>query len=184
VGDESRELTQPEARDTVLRLFENARKRKGAPAESDRFLAFLTDPPAPSGRRVADTFAGRFRFVRFMEAVQLEFGICFTNAEWDKGPSLDDFVQLVLTKMKKPEQARRLAEERLKAARMRRTSDPLKFGLLASVLLIGVIFSSSWIFRVLFVLPWALIVGGVIVFVLKDAGYAAKLVARTTKQAD
>lgn len=168
----------PQARDTVLRLFEDARKRKGAPADADRFLAFLTDPPAPSGRRVADTFAGRFRFVRFMEAVQLEFGICFTNAEWDQGFSLEDFVQLVLTKATKPEQARRLAHERLVAARRRRTDDPLKFGLLASPLLVGVMWSSSWMLRALLVLPWALVVGGVTIYVLKDARYAAKLAAR------
>ena len=172
-------MKPPEVRDTVLRLFEDARKRKGAPVEPDRFLAFLTDPPAPSGRRVADTFAGRVRFVRFMESVQLEFGICFTNAEWDKGLSLDDFVQLVLTKVTKPEQARRLANERLVAARRRRTDDPLKFGLLASPLLVGVIWSSSWMLRALLVLPWALVVGGVIIFVLKDFRYAARLAART-----
>jgi hypothetical protein len=51
---------------------------------------------------VADTFAGRLRFVRFMESVRLAFGICFTHAEWDKGLALDDFAQLVLTKAMKP----------------------------------------------------------------------------------
>src|SRR5262245_30983505 len=174
------EPTPAQVKDNVLRLFEDARKRKGAPAESARFLAFLTDPPAPSGRRVRDTFAGRFRYVGFMQSVQLEFGICFTNAEWDKGLSIDDFAQLVLTKVMKPEQAKRLAEQRLGAARMRRRSDPLKFGLLASPLLIGLMMSSNWRFVALFSVPWALVVGGVAAFVVKDVRYAEKLVGRTT----
>ena len=178
MGDESR-LTQAEVTNTVLRLFEDARQRKGAPPEPDRFLAFLTDPPAPSGRRPADTFGGRRRFVRFMESVQLAFGICFTNAEWDKGFSLDDFAQLVLTKAMKPEQARRLANERLAAARRRRTDDPLKFALFTSPLLVGVVWPSSWMLKMLLALPWLLVVGGVTVYVLKDARYAAKLAART-----
>ena len=172
------EPTPAEVKETVLRLFEDARKRKGAPVEPDRFMAFLTEPPARTGRRVRDTFAGRFRLVRFMEAVQLEFGVLFTNAEWDKGPSLDDFAQLVVAKVMKPELARRRAKEYLQAARLRRTSEPIKFGLLASPLLVGVTFSSSWTLRVLFALPWLLIVGGVTILALKDAGYAAKLAAK------
>jgi len=180
MGVDHTQLTHAQVTEAVLRLFEAARKRKGAQLEPDRFLAFLTDPPARSGRRVADTFAGRFRFVRFMESVQLEFGIYFTNTEWDKGPSLDAFTQLVLTKMAKPELARRRAEEGLRAARMRRTADPIKFGLLTAPLLVGGMFASSWMVRLLFVLPWALVVGGVTVLVLKDVRSAEKMVARTT----
>src|SRR6187431_453668 len=113
--------------EAVRRLFEDARKRKGAPVEEDRFLAYLTEPPAPTGRRVADTFAGRFRFVRFMESVQLEFGICFTNQEWEMGVSLEKFAQLVAAKAAEPAAARRLADKRLREAQVRRASDPLKF---------------------------------------------------------
>lgn len=177
------ESVLPPIKETILRLFEDARKVKGAPVESDRFLAYLTNPPARTGRRVADTFAGRFRYVRFMESVQLEFGICFTSNEWESGVSLDDFAGLVMKKAGEPVSARRLAEKRLHAARMRRTTDPLKFGLLASPLLLAAMFSSSWTLRVLLALPWALVVGGVIVFVLKDVRYADKLVARVATRA-
>ena len=58
--------------DIVRTAFAAARETPDAPFEEDRFLAFLTSPPAPSGRRVRDTFAGRRRFARFVEAVQLE----------------------------------------------------------------------------------------------------------------
>jgi hypothetical protein len=176
-------LAQPKVKETVLRLFEDARKSKGAPVESDRFLAYLTNPPARTGRRVADTFAGRFRYVRFMESVQLEFGICFTSNEWERGASLDDFAQLVLKKESEPVSARRLAEKRLQEARMRRIADPIKFGFLTSPLLFAVMFSSSWTFRVLLALPWALVVGGVIVLVLRDVRLADRLVARIATRA-
>ena len=168
--------------EAVRRLFEDARKRKGAPVEEERFLAYLTDPPAPTGRRVADTFAGRFRFVRFMESVQLEFGICFSNQEWERGVSLDQFATLVAAKAAEPGSARRLADKRLIEAQRRRTSDPLKFGLFASPALVVAMFSPSWTLKVLFALSWALVVGVVTVVVLKDVRYAGRLVARTARQ--
>lgn len=175
------ELTLAQVRETVRRLFENARKRKGSPAEHDRFLAYLTHPPARAGRGVRDTFAGRFRYVRFMESVQLEFGICFTNAEWDKGLSLEAFTALVFTKATKPPS--RLARERLDAARRRRVSDPLKIAVFATPLLLAMKLSSEWPLRVLLLIPWGLFVGGAIVLALKDVRYAERLVARTTLRA-
>jgi hypothetical protein len=57
-----------EARDAIARIFERTRATPGAPSEPERLLAFLTSPPIP-GKRVADTFAGRRRWVRFMNAV-------------------------------------------------------------------------------------------------------------------
>jgi hypothetical protein len=66
----------------VLRLYEQARADSTQPFDPERFLAFLTHPPASKGRRVADTFAGRRRLVRFFESVQFEFGICFTSGDW------------------------------------------------------------------------------------------------------
>jgi hypothetical protein len=79
----------------LLSIFEQVRQSPRAPYEPERLLAFLTDPPAQEGRRVADTFAGRRRFVRFMNTIQLEFEICFTLDEWDRGFSLEELTRLV-----------------------------------------------------------------------------------------
>src|SRR5262245_49397578 len=99
-------------------------------------MAFLTSPAPSAGRRVADTFAGRRRLVGFLETVQLECGVCFSNDDWDRGIGLDEFVQLVDRKAAKPGYALRLARDRLRSARARLVDSPIKFGLLSLPLLI------------------------------------------------
>jgi len=102
---------------TVVRLYEQARQDNTQPFDPDRFLAFLSHPPAAKGKGVLDTFAGRYRLVRFFHAVQLEFGICFSNSDWDTGFTLDRFVERIAAKMKNPVASRRRAAERLAEAR-------------------------------------------------------------------
>jgi len=108
-----------EARDVVLGIFEQVRQRPKEPYEPERLLAYLTEPAPAKGRRVADTFAGRRRFVRFMNAVQLELGICFTLEEWESGFGLDDMVTTAVAKIGNPARGLRLARQRLEAARGR-----------------------------------------------------------------
>jgi hypothetical protein len=43
-------MTSPEIRETIVRLFEEAREAKGSPYEPERILAYLAAPAAPSGR--------------------------------------------------------------------------------------------------------------------------------------
>ena len=114
-----------ELRNVILGIFEQARQSPNAPYEPERLLAFLTEPPAQKGRRVADTFAGRRRLVRFMNAVQLELRICFTLDEWERGFGLDEVMKLAAAKIAKPDQGLRLATQRLDAARARRAASPL-----------------------------------------------------------
>src|SRR5918993_4332462 len=123
-------LLLPDIRNRLLSIFEQVRQSPDAPYDSERLLAFLTDPPAPEGRRVADTFAGRRRFVRFMNTIQLESQICFTLEEWDRGFSLEELARLVAAKIAKPDQGLRLAKQRLDQARKRRIPGPVEFGLL------------------------------------------------------
>jgi hypothetical protein len=52
-----------------------------------------------------------------MESVELHFGICFTNEDWERGFSLDQFVEQIEAKVAKPEHSHRLACRRLKEAR-------------------------------------------------------------------
>jgi hypothetical protein len=84
-----------DARKTIQLLYEEARHDGQAAYDPERFLAYLTAPPASRGGRCADTFRARRRYVRFMESVQLTFRICFTNQEWDRAYTMDDFCLLV-----------------------------------------------------------------------------------------
>ncbi len=83
-----------------------------------------------------------------MNAVQLELGICFALDEWERGLGLDDMVKLAAAKLARPDKSLRLALQRLEAARRRRVSDPIKFGLLTLPLLLGAGLADSLLARV------------------------------------
>jgi hypothetical protein len=165
-------------REVILELFEQAREKPRSPYQAERLLAFLTDPPAKSGRRVADTFGGRRRLVRFMNQIQLEMGICFTVNEWERGYSLDDLVGLAAEKMAKPSQGLRLAKQRREAARARQVTDPVKFGMLTAPFLAGAGFAAAWPLRLMLILLWIAIVGAVAALAIGEVRYCRRLVNR------
>jgi hypothetical protein len=167
--------------DVVRTAFAAARETPAAPFEEDRFLAFLTSPPAPSGRRVRDTFAGRRRFVRFVERVQLEAGACLANDEWERGPSLAEFVALIAKKSGNVEATRRLVQRRLDGARRRLWFAPIVIGTLCSPLL-GI----AWRFpsvpvRLVAGTIWLMIFGGLLAFGLRDIAYHRALLRRVER---
>lgn len=171
-------FSDPAVRDRLLGVFEQVRQSPGAPYAPERLLAFLTEPPALKGNRVADTFAGRRRFVRFMKTLQLQAGICFTLAEWERGFGLDELTELVAGKIRKPDQALRLAKQRLEQARRSLVAEPLKFGLLTFPLLIIAGFADSWGVAIACALAWTGIVGGVALFSISETRYSEELVSR------
>ena len=166
------------AEGTLLRLFQQARKDPLAAYERDRFLAYLTEPPASQGRRVADTFAGRARFVRFMQEVQLEFGVCFTNAEWDGGLPMDGFVDLVCRKSEKPKVALRLARERLRNAWSHVWGSPTKWGLILLPLLVLAVLGRSTPLGIASGLLFLGVEATVVILTVKEVAHYRKLVGR------
>jgi hypothetical protein len=176
-------VTHSEIHDTVVRLFESAREAKGSPYEPERILAYLTEPPAPR-RRSADTFAGRRRFVRFMDSLQLEFGVCFTSQEWDRGLGLDELVDLIQKKRASPKQQARLARKRLDEARRQLIGEPVTFGVIAGIPLVlaGLVFTGLGV-HVLLALLWMGIVAGVAAVNASQHRIARVLVERTARVA-
>jgi hypothetical protein len=171
-------------RDRILSIFEKTRQAPGAPFEPERLLAFLTEPPAPKGRRVADTFAGRRRFVGFMNAIQRDIGICFTVEEWDRGFGLDDLINIVAKKAVRPEQGLRLAQQRVEDARRRQVADPVKFGLLTFPLLVAAGLADSWMARLALLLAWAGVVGAVAALCRADLRYSKDLVRHIARRVE
>jgi hypothetical protein len=78
----------------VLALFERHRATPGAPFEPERFLDYLLAEPRKP-RAVHDSFRGKWRFHAFLDEVQMEFGVCFNNADRDADPPLERFVARV-----------------------------------------------------------------------------------------
>src|SRR6185295_3200287 len=147
-----------------------------------RFLAFLTAPPA-RGKRVADTFGGRRRLVRFLNQVQMEQAICFTSAEWDAAHTLEQFVRLVEKKASNPAAALRYAEQQVSGAKRRLVDQPLKFGILSLPLLAGAWFAPSLPLRVGLAILWLVINGGVVMVSWRDLAYHRRLVRRIAERA-
>jgi hypothetical protein len=165
-----------EVRTAVARLFEAARKQPGAPYEPERFLAYLTLPPVKTGRKVADTFPGRRRFVNFMHAVELEFAICFALDEWERGLGLDEFAHMVAARRHKSG-ALRMAQQRLQAAKNDLVSSPTLFGLLTSPLLVGAV-KIDHPARFLLAVPWIVITGGITAMTVAEYRHARRLIDR------
>jgi hypothetical protein len=113
-----------------------------------------------------------------MNAVQLELGLCFTQDEWERGLGLDDLVKLAAAKTAKPDQGLRLAQQRLEAARGRRISDPIKFGLLMLPFLVGAALANSWPVRIALAMLWVAVTGGVVAFAISEGHYSQNLVNR------
>jgi hypothetical protein len=176
-------LTSSEIREVIVRLFEAAREAKGAPYEPERLLAYLTAPPAPTGRRAVDSFAARRRFVRFMDSLQLELGICFTLGEWERGFGLEDLVRAAEKKLSAPARQLRLAEKRLRGARGRLVAEPINAGLAMAALLALPAAYGGRAVRGLLTLLW---VAGIALAIKVSAGqyrYAQRLVARIASRA-
>jgi hypothetical protein len=170
-------VANEEMTDTIAHLFEQTRESGGQPYEPERFLAYLT-VPAPKGKRCADTFAGRRRLVRFMHAVQLAFGICFTNEEWENGYSLDEFVALIAAKASKPETAIRLAEKRLRESKVHRVDSPVKFGVFLSPFLVGALLFSQPYLKAILAAVYVTPLGWVVMATQREYSYARKLIDR------
>lgn len=78
-------------RSRVLLHFEKYRAIPGASFEEERFLDYLL--ANPSGSRAAyNSFEGLRRLNRFIEAVQLEFSVCFSMADRDRNYALEQFI--------------------------------------------------------------------------------------------
>lgn len=138
-------MTNQDIRNAVIRLFEDARQVKDAPFEEDRFLAFLTAEPNTEGNRHRDTFSGCGRFSRFIDAVQLERGVCFSNKELDRGYSLDAFVELVAGKVQDRTSSRLLAHKRLSEDLNDRWMKSIIWSVLAALPLVAPIpFVGGW----------------------------------------
>lgn len=173
----SHSQSNPAIRDALLRVYEQGRADRTKPFEPDRFLAFLSDPPA-RGRGVKDTFAGRFRYVRFFQAVQLEFGICFSRGDWDAPFTLDQFVKRIATKMKNPAATRRLAVKRLAEARSARFSDPIKMSVITVPILIAALTIENLFLRIPLASLCLAITIGITYVSVQEYQFAKKLLKR------
>jgi hypothetical protein len=94
-------MRQRATRDYVLSTFEKFRALPGTQFEESRFLDFLIANPAEVGA-VRNSFAGLRRFNKFIDSIEVELGICFSQADLERTFSVDAFVERASTLQSSP----------------------------------------------------------------------------------
>ena len=150
--------------------------------DPERFLAYLTAPPALGGGRCADTFRARRRYVHFMKSVQLVFRICFTNQEWDRAYTMGDFCFLVENKSSQRKVALRLSERRVTESQKQRLDSTLKCAVFSSPLIVGAFSTPHTLLRILLPLGWLGVIGAIAFVTSRELSYSRKLLHRIRGQ--
>ncbi len=90
-----------EIKERILKVFSEKRERSDASFEEFYFLDYLTFPPKDKGT-IKNSFIGVRRFYRFMDSLELEFGICFTLSDLDNpNYSVDQLTEKVKERISK-----------------------------------------------------------------------------------
>ena len=100
----------------VLAIFERHRQTPGAAFEESHFLDWLLAAP---GRKSAvhDSFAGKLRFNRFVDDVQLELCVCLSNEDLERTWTPSALAERIRHKRGNPRAGLRLVGERIVAER-------------------------------------------------------------------
>ena len=93
-------MTELEIKDKILEIFNSERKNPSADFNESHFMDFLTYPAHPKNT-IKNSFKGVRKYYRFMDKLELEFGICFSLQDLDKYYSVDQLCKKVLDRIKK-----------------------------------------------------------------------------------
>jgi hypothetical protein len=85
-------VRHPVTREYVLATFEKCRAVPGADFDESHFLDYLLADPNGKGA-IRNSFAGLRRFNRFMDLVEVELGVCFSQSDLERPFSVDAFVE-------------------------------------------------------------------------------------------
>jgi len=95
----------------IARLFEESRDQAGEPVPE----YFLDGLVSGSPRSVDDSFRGKWRKVRFLRRVELEFEVCLSEADLERRWRFNEFVERVAERRAAPDINRRSVAKRLRA---------------------------------------------------------------------
>lgn len=93
-------MTDTEIKETILKIFKEEKQKPNADFSESNFLDFLTFP-AHSKNTIKNSFKGVRRYYRFMDKLELEFGICFSLPDLDKYYSIDSITKKVTERINK-----------------------------------------------------------------------------------
>ncbi len=93
-------MTEEEVKNKILDIFKSERSNSLAEFNENHFMDFLTNPPHKKNM-LKNSFRGVRKYYRFMDKLELEFGICFSLSDLDKYYSVDKLTKKVLERMGK-----------------------------------------------------------------------------------
>ena len=93
-------MTEKEIKDKILEVFKSQRKNPTAEFDDSHFMDYLTFPAHPKNT-IKNSFRGVRKYYRFMDKLELEFGICFSLQDLDKYYSVDQLGKKVFDRIKK-----------------------------------------------------------------------------------
>ena len=88
----------------ILEIFRAVREERDAPYDENNFIQYLIKP---NGRSIHDTWKGKRYFVKFMNRVELQYGVTFPQGFYEKKWSLAKFAAYVDDRRRKPDVNRR-----------------------------------------------------------------------------
>ncbi|WP_316845818.1 hypothetical protein [Pedobacter psychrodurus] len=93
-------MTEIEIKGKIVDLFNEKRESPNTNFNESHFLDFLKSPSYKK-HTIKNSFKGARQYYRFMDAVELEFGICFRLSDLDHYYSVDSLTKKVLQRIKK-----------------------------------------------------------------------------------
>lgn len=105
-------MTESEIRIKILEVFESKRSKQSAYFDETHFMDFLTEPPHKKNS-IKNSFRGVKKYYRFMDKLELEFGICFTLSDLDKYYSVNSITKKVIERIGKPKGNKMILKRRM-----------------------------------------------------------------------
>jgi len=93
-------VNESEIKDKILEQFNNSRQNPDAYFAESHFLDYLTFPEHRKDS-VKNSFKGVRAYYRFMNVLELEFGICFTLPDLDRYYSVEGLTKKVIKRISK-----------------------------------------------------------------------------------
>lgn len=93
-------MTEQEVKNKILEIFKTERSNSLAEFNDSHFMDFLTNPSHQTNT-IKNSFRGVRKYYRFMDKLELEFGVCFSLSDLDKYYSVDKLTKKVLERIKK-----------------------------------------------------------------------------------
>ena len=105
-------MTPEELKAQIIEIFQRNRQTPNAIYDESRFLDYLLTPQA-SKNNIKNSFKGVKRFHRFIDDVELTFGICFSTADLDRCYSVDQFTKKTKERIGKERGNKMIIQRRL-----------------------------------------------------------------------